>query len=351
MTTSKTPTHGDADRWQLWAAAGSAPGTRLARDDELEVHAGPAMPHTDPVLSEMYRFAAIENASFTLPTRPRVLSDPSGQPVRVDLLADPRGPRRAPTGAIRGFAALTVLIVISCLVGGVTGALVVIGVSTLLAASAALVSGHISLSRVGGPHGAGLFLGLAVVALMAASVMPRDRPGHQGEVPTALVPISASRLADARASSAAVPPSRVASTSRRVAPAAVAPSRSGTEVNTSALASRSVASGGVLTLSPEALTPTSGRAHEPRPPRTATATKPEKPAKPAKPGKTAKPDKTAKADKTAKPAKHEKPSKPDKTNKRSTPANPATICAGRSGVAPVVLPALAALAPCGPVRQ
>ena len=227
MTTSMTPTHGDAGGprpwaagdpdhdgdaerwlpdpswpvpprgWQLWAAAGSASRSRRARDNGLEVHPRPPMPHTDDVLSEMHRYAPIEEASFTLPTRPSVLVDhASGQPARVDLLADRRAPRRAPhrapEGAIRGFAALTLLLVISGLAGGVTGVLVVIGVSTLLAASAALVSGHISLSQVGGQRGAGLFLGVAVVALMAASVMPRDRPARQSEVATALVQVSSS---------------------------------------------------------------------------------------------------------------------------------------------------------------
>lgn len=323
MTTSMTPMKGDAERWlpdpswpvpprgwQLWAAAGPAP--------RLEVRPGPEMPHTDGVLSEMNRFAAIEDASFTLPTRPSLLIDhPSAQPVRVDLLAESRAPRRAPAGVIRGFAALTVLLVTSYLVGGVTGALVVIGVSTLLAASAALVTGHISLSPVGGQRGAGLFLGVAVVALMAASVMPRDRPARQDEVPTALVQVSSGRVPDTRSTHAAVP----------------TPSASDAEVDTSAPAARSMV-GRVPTLSPDALTPSSGRANDPG------TSKSAKPVKPVKPVKAAKPERTSK------PAKSSKPEKP------ARPAHPATTCAGGTGAGPVVLRrALAALGPCGPVRQ
>ena len=76
------------------------------------------------------------------------------------------------------------------------------------------MSGHVSLSQVGGQRGAGLFLGVAVVALMAASVMTHDRPARQGEVPTALVPVSSSRVPDTRTTYAAVPPSPVASCPR-----------------------------------------------------------------------------------------------------------------------------------------
>src|SRR6478752_948261 len=279
MTTSMTPVSGDAERWlpdpswpvpprgwQLWAAAGPAARPQGAPDDGLDVRAQPEMPHTDGVLSEIDRFAAFEDASFTLPTRPSLLVDhPAGQPVRVDLLAESRSvrraPHRAPAVVVRGFAALAVLLVISYLVGGVTGALVVIGVSTLLAASAALVTGHISLSPVGGQRGAGLILG---VALMATSVMPRDRPARQNEVPTTLVPVSASRVPDARSTYAAVPPSPVASSSSRVvAPAASAtPSWSGAEDDTSAPAPRATVGGVAPTLSPDALTPTSGRAND-----------------------------------------------------------------------------------------
>ena len=354
MTTNMTPMSGDAERWlpdpswpvpprgwQLWAAAGPAARSQGAPSDGLDVRAQPEMPHTDGVLSEIDRFAAFEDASFTLPTRPSLLVDhPAGQPVRVDLLAESRSvrraPHRAPAGMVRGFAALAVLLVISFLVGGVTGALVVIGVSTLLAASAALVSGHISLSLVGGQRGAGLFLGVAVVALMAASVMPRDRPARQDEVATALVPVSSNWVPDTLRADAAVPPSPVASSSRVVV-APAAPSASGAEIDTSAPAARSLVDGGVPTLSPDALTPGSGRASVPGSSKTAKPVKPVKPDKPVK---------------AAKPAKTSKPEKASRTGKPERPAHPAATCTGRTGAAPVVLRrALAALGPCGPVRQ
>jgi hypothetical protein len=240
---------------------------------------------------------------------------------------------------VRGFAALAVLLVISVLVGGVTGALVVIGVSTLLAASAALVSGHISLSLVGGQRGAGLFLGVAVVALMAASVMPRERPALQDEVATALLPVSSNRVPDTLSTHAAVPPSPVASSSRVVV-APAAPSASGAEIDTSAPAARSMVDGGVPTLSPDALTPGSGRASVPGSSKTAKPVKPVKPAKPVRPVKAAKPAKTS------------KPEQASRTGKPERPAHPAATCTGRTGAAPVVLRrALAALGPCGPVRQ
>src|SRR6478735_2043622 len=133
MATSMTPVSGDAERWlpdpswpvpprgwQLWAAAGPAARSQGAPDDGLEVRAQPEMPHTDGVLSEIDRFAAIEDASFTLPSRPSLLVDhTSGQPVLVDLLvesrASHRAAHRAPAGMVRGFAALAVLLVVSFL--------------------------------------------------------------------------------------------------------------------------------------------------------------------------------------------------------------------------------------------
>ena len=372
MTTSMTPVSGDAERWlpdpswpvpprgwQLWAAAGPAARSQGAPSDGLDVRAQPEMPHTDGVLSEIDRFAAFEDASFTLPTRPSLLVDrPAGQPVRVDLLAESRSvrraPHRAPAGMVRGFAALAVLLVISFLVGGVTGALVVIGVSTLLAASAALVSGHISLSLVGGQRGAGLFLGVAVVALMAASVMPRDRPARQDEVATTLLPVSSNWVPDTLPTHAAVPPSPVASSSRVVV-APAAPSASGAEIDTSAPAARSLVDGGVPTLSPDALTPGSGRASVPGTWKTVKPVRPVKPVKPVKPVrpvKAAKPAKTSKPGQASEPEKTPKPGKSSKTGKPERPAHPAATCTGRTGAAPVVLRrALAALGPCGPVRQ
>jgi len=261
---------------------------------------------------------------------------------------------------VRGFSALAVLLVVSYLVGGVTGALVVIGVSTLLAASAALVSGHISLSLVGGQRGAGLFLGVAVVALMAASVMPRDRPARQDEVATTLLPVSSNWVPDTLPTHAAVPPSPVASSSRVVV-APAAPSASGAEIDTSAPAARSLVDGGVPTLSPDALTPGSGRASVPgtwktvkpvRPVKPVKPVKPVRPVKAAKPAKTPKTSKTSKPGQASEPEKTPKPGKSSKTGKPERPAHPAATCTGRTGAAPVVLRrALAALGPCGPVRQ
>src|SRR6476661_7111082 len=179
--------------WQLWAAAGSTARPGRAGnidsrpiDDESNSHPRPRIDDTVDVKSEMPYLAVLEDASFTLPTRPSALVDHG----RVDLLAD-RPARRVPEGAVAGFAVLGALVLFSCLVGGLTGGLIVMGVSTLLAASAALVRGHLSLSRVGGQRGAGLLLGAAVVALMAGSVAAHDRPAGVRGVSTALVPVSA----------------------------------------------------------------------------------------------------------------------------------------------------------------
>lgn len=143
------------------------------------------MDHTDDVTSEMPRLADLEEASFTLPTRPSALVDLE----RVDLLAD-RPARRVPEGALAGFAVLGALVLFACLVGGLTGGLIVIGVSTLLAASAALVRGHLSLSQVGGQRGAGLLLGAAVTALIVGSVATHDRRPGVEVLPSAPVPVT-----------------------------------------------------------------------------------------------------------------------------------------------------------------
>ncbi|CAN7189467.1 hypothetical protein LJR027_000381 [Terrabacter sp. LjRoot27] len=246
MTTSMTPTHGDPLRhgsrsvadgdperwlpdpswpvpprgWQLWAAAGSSArpgraghvGVRRS-GDESEPHTRASMDHTDDVTSEMPRLADLEEASFTLPTRPSALVDLE----RVDLLAD-RPARRVPEGALAGFAVLGALVLFSCLVGGLTGGLIVIGVSTLLAASAALVRGHLSLSQVGGQRGAGLLLGAAVTALIVGSVATHDRRPGVEVLPSAPVPVSSERVTDSHTAYAAVPSSQSSSV------ASVAPS-------------------------------------------------------------------------------------------------------------------------------
>ncbi|MFD1055618.1 hypothetical protein [Terrabacter terrigena] len=119
--------------------------------------------------SEMSAFAVLEEPSFTLPARPGLLA---AEP--VDLLAD-SDPRRLPEGAVSGFAVIGGLVAFSCLVGGLTAGLVVIGVSTLLAAIAAIVRGQVSLSAVGGQRGAALLLGAAVTALIVPSVTAHER--------------------------------------------------------------------------------------------------------------------------------------------------------------------------------
>ena len=233
MTTSMTPTHGDPLRhgsrplsdgdherwlpdpswpvpprgWQLWAAAGSTARPGRAGnidsgpiDDESNSHPRPRIDDTVDVKSEMPYLAVLEDASFTLPTRPSALVDHG----RVDLLAD-RPARRVPEGAVAGFAVLGALVLFSCLVGGLTGGLIVMGVSTLLAASAALVRGHLSLSRVGGQRGAGLLLGAAVTALILGSVATHDRRPGVEVLPSAPVPVSSDRVTDTQTAYAAVP--------------------------------------------------------------------------------------------------------------------------------------------------
>ena len=121
MTTSMTPTHGDPLRhgsrplsdgdherwlpdpswpvpprgWQLWAAAGSTARPGRAGtvdsgpiDDESNSHTRPRIDDTVDVKSEMPYLAVLEDASFTLPTRPSALVDHE----RVDLLADRPAP-------------------------------------------------------------------------------------------------------------------------------------------------------------------------------------------------------------------------------------------------------------------
>lgn len=336
MTTSMTPTHGeppsprpdaprvesrrdgDADRWlpdpswpvpprgwQLWAAAGAGPGSvRESRAEAREpggvteperprealesqkshpshVHSGAPMQHTDDVLSELPRFIALEDASFTLPARPTALLDEAWlEHGRVDLLADRRTHRTAPEGTVRGFAVLAALLLISCLVGGVTGGLIVLGVSTLLAASAALVRGHLSLTRVGGQRGAGLLLGAAVVALITGSVTAHDRPSDTLGVVAALVPVSSDSTADpagtpegsqTQTSYAVIPPSSASALPAPAAtPSSVArPATDGTDESGASLAG-------------EPATPATPA--EPNPGSAATPATPATPAEQATPG-------------------------------------------------------------------
>lgn len=288
--------------WQLWAAAGaglSPAGEReSAKSRRSRVHSEVSMQHTDDVLSEMPRLTALEDASFTLPTRPAALvEDAWYAQERVDLLADRRARRRAPEGTARGFGILAALLVVSFLVGGVTGALIVIGVSTLLAASAALVRGHLSLTRVGGQRGAGLLLGAAVMALITGSVAAHDRPAATQGVIAALVPVSSDRTAgvptpvvsETRTAYAAIPPS-----ASRPAPAA-----------TPATAPRPASGAGadgtdesVASIAAEAAT--SGTAATPASP--ATRAVPATPAQPGTQGSAATPATPAKPAKPAKPA-------------------------------------------------
>jgi len=326
VTTSMTPTHGDPLRhgsrpfsdgdherwlpdpswpvpprgWQLWAAAGSTarPG-RGGNVDSGRIGEGPdshsraVIDETVDVKSEMPYLAVLEDASFTLPVRPSALVDHE----RVDLLAD-RPERRVPEGAVAGFAVLGALILFSCLVGGLTGGFIVIGVSTLLAASAALVRGHLLLSRVGGQRGAGLLLGAAVAALILGSVATHDRRPGVEVLPSAPVPVSSDRVTDTHTAYAAVPPApsapSVASTtptprairSTEAAAAAARPTPVAPTVpavpsepaesdepvvpvadvtpaatpraDASALASGSTTGGEALTLKPDALSPSAG---------------------------------------------------------------------------------------------
>jgi len=300
VTTSMTPTHGDPLRhglrplsdgdherwlpdpswpvpprgWQLWAAAGGAarPGRAAGVDsgpvdDEPSSHTSPRIDDTVDVKSEMPCLAVLEDASFTLPTRPSALVEHE----RVDLLAD-RPARRVPEGAVAGFAVLGALVLFSCLVGGLTGGLIVIGVSTLLAASAALVRGHLSLSRVGGQRGAGLLLGAAVAALILGSVATHDRRPGVEVLPGAPVPVSSDHVTDIHTAYAAVPRTPSATSVASTAPTPPEPAESDVPVmpvvpvsdvtpaatppaDASALASGSTTGGEALTLKPDALSP------------------------------------------------------------------------------------------------
>lgn len=305
MTTSITPTHGDPLRhdpldlwdgdperwlpdpswpvpprgWQLWAAAGPAAragvsrsaSTRPAETDASFTHRGRNVDHTDAVTTDLSRCAVLEDTSFTLPTRPAL-----DRCETVDLLADlPR--RRLPEGAVPGFATFLGLVIFSSLVGGLTGGLVVIGVSTLLAASAALVIGRVTLAQVGGPRGAGVLLGVAVTALIVGTVATHERSSRLPVVPAAPMPVSSPHVNQTQASHATVPPAgadaavpspmpataraaTVATTPRTASSTASARQSAGAPApaSTPGVAAGSQAAGGGLTLSPDALSPKPG---------------------------------------------------------------------------------------------
>jgi hypothetical protein len=240
VTTSTTPTPGgplhsggsasaDVDRWlpdpswpvpprgwHLWAAAGSPARTdhrsdhhregdtdqdadQHTRGDGSGIDVAPAIDHTVPVTPQMSEFAVPEEPSFTLPARPGLLVA-----APVDLLADPDS-RRLPEGAASGFAVLGALVLFSCLVGGLTGGLVVLGVSTLLTAVAALVHGRVSLTSVGGQRGASLLLGAAVTALILGSVVTQERRAAPEAAAGVPVPVSSPFAVETQTAYAVVP--------------------------------------------------------------------------------------------------------------------------------------------------
>ena len=269
--------------------------------------------------------------------------------MRVDLLAD-RPARRIPEGALAGFAVLGALVLFSCLVGGLTGGLIVIGVSTLLAASAALVRGHLSLSQVGGQRGAGLLLGAAVAALIVGSVATHDRRPGVEVLPSAPVPVSSERVTDTSTAYAAVPSSHAAaSVTSPVAattapgpvrtPAASAPDEpvvpvvdatpaAAPRADTTVAASGSTAGGQALTLSPDALSPA---ADAPTGVADPTASKGAKGGKSGKSGKDPKTSTTSKDSKGTKTSKGSKTSKASKGSTTSSDPRPALSDAGIGG--------------------
>lgn len=192
--------------WHLWAAAlpesqGARPAVDGAQADEA-VHADVDLTGDD----ETRPFVEADDAAFTLPSRPALAPRET-----VDLLARPRG-RRLPEGSGLGFTLMAALVVLGTLIGGPTGGLVVLGVSTLLAASAALILGRLTLHHVGGLRGGSLLLVVAVGALILGSVdaAARREDAVQRGVP---VPVSSPM-----ASRHAVPPSESGTAS--VAPTA-----------------------------------------------------------------------------------------------------------------------------------
>ncbi|MEW1952426.1 hypothetical protein [Terrabacter sp. NPDC080008] len=190
-------------------------------------------------MSEMSGPTAPDDASFTLPARPGVLLLDHHE--RVDLLAGDPAPRRLPEGTASGFAVLAALVLFSCLVGGVTAGLVVIGVSSLLAVSAALVTGNLALVRVGGQRGANLLLGVGAAALILGSVISeQDRPTPEVAAGT---PVPVSSLGATHS------PSTYAA--RTAAPAR--PARPSVAVTAPVVAVAPPDAG--LTLSPDALAP------------------------------------------------------------------------------------------------
>ncbi|WP_374970936.1 hypothetical protein [Terrabacter sp. BE26] len=200
---------------------------------------------------------APEEASFTLPARPGVLLLVHD---RIDLLAGDTVRRRIPEGTVSGFAIIGFLVLFSALVGGVTAGLVVVGVSTLLAASAALVTGQFSLEQVGGQRGASLLLGLGVAALILGSVGSPSRPAPALATDTP-VPVSSRSAFQAQstyAATTATEPAEPAALPGSVLGSVPGPVRSTAVAVTPApdmvVATQSPGAEG-LTLSPDALRP------------------------------------------------------------------------------------------------
>jgi len=204
--------------WHLWAAA--LPESRGARPSSREEALAADVDRSDVDLTgddETRPFVEADDAAFTLPSRPALAPRDT-----VDLLARPRG-RRLPEGSGLGFTLMAALVVLGTLIGGPTGGLVVLGVSTLLATSAAIILGRLTLNHVGGLRGGSLLLVVAVGALIVGSVdaAARREDAVQHGVP---VPVS-SPIASAHPST----PTASASGPASVAPGA--PHRTSTELS------------------------------------------------------------------------------------------------------------------------
>jgi hypothetical protein len=175
--------------WHLWAAALPDPGSRRSPSDAASREPG----HGEVDVTgddETRPFVEADDTAFTLPSRPA-----HAPRDRVDLLGG-RG-RRLPEGSGLGFTLMAALVVLGTLIGGPTGGLVVLGVSTLLAASAAIVLGRLTLHHVGGARGGGVLLVVAACALIVGSLDAAarrlDAPQHDVSVP---VPVSSPAASD-----------------------------------------------------------------------------------------------------------------------------------------------------------